>query len=201
MTEENNQVLLSWISNYLYCPRRFYLATLEDQKIGSNVYVEEGSAEHRRVHTPKVEKRGDFYKVTGLSVVSEKYQMYGVCDSVEFEADSEGAFIFFLNCVCMIRPVEYKHGKVRNETEYNAQLAAQAMCMEEMYHTKIKEGVIYYVDVKQRKTISFDEELRKQTLNAVTEMHELLNNPKYISPKYKKRCQKCAYYEVCAPKK
>lgn len=201
MMEENNQVLLSWISNYMYCPRRFYLAVLESQQIGSNVYVEEGSAEHKRVHTPKVEKRGDFYKVTGLSAVSIKYNMYGVCDSVEFEASPNGTYISFLNRVCNICPVEYKHGKVRKETEYNAQLAAQAICLEEMYHTHIQEGIIYYVDVKQRERIIFDDELREKTLSAVAEMQDLLKKPEYIAPKYKKRCQKCAYYEVCAPKK
>lgn len=201
MTEENNQILLSWIANYLYCPRRFYLAVLEAQEIGSNIYVEEGSAEHIRVHTPKVEKRGNHYKVTGLAVASKQYGLYGVCDSVEFEIMPEGTYIPFLNQVCKILPVEYKHGKVRKETEYNAQLVGQVLCLEEMYHTKIEEGVIYYVDVKQRQSVLIDSSIREKTIEAVKKMRKLIANPKYIEPSYMKRCPKCAYYDVCSPKK
>lgn len=201
MMEESNQILLSWIANYIYCPRRFYLAVLESQPIGSNLYVAEGSAEHMSVHTPKVEKRGNHYKVTGLSVISKEHNIYGVCDSVEFDISANGAYIPFLNQVCMIKPVEYKHGKVRHETEYNAQLAGQIICLEEMYHTHIDEGVIYYVDVKQRECVIIDQAIRDKTIKAIAEMKKLIAKPHYIEPVYMKRCSKCAYYEVCAPKK
>lgn len=72
-------------------------------------------------------------------------------------------------------PVEYKHGKLRDEEEYEIQLCAQAMCLEEMYHTHIPEGAIFYISSHRRKTIVFTDELRelvKQTVQALDEIRK-----------------------------
>ena len=198
---KKEQILLSWVSNYAYCPRRFYLATIEAQKPQANIYMTEGTIDHTRVDRPKIEKRGPLIKVTRLQVISEQYNLYGICDNVEFMVDPDGAWIPFLSQTCRITPVEYKHGKPKEYSEYKQQLTAQAMCMEEMYNTKVDRGFLYYTSSRQRQEVVFDEGLRDETIKTITNIREALDNPTVIRPEYKRRCQKCAYFEICEPKK
>lgn len=193
-------LLLSWISNYGYCPRRFYLSAVEGQAPGSNIYMTEGTISHKKVDTPKVERRGSKISVTRLYVNSEQYHINGICDNVEFSINDSGAYIPFLKESCFITPVEYKHGKIRNETEYDMQLMGQALCLEEMFAIKIDSGFIYYTDAHHRHEVVFNDELRKKTEEALYEMHRIINDHILLEPRYMKRCPKCSYYDICSPK-
>lgn len=46
--DETEQILISWIDEYAYCPRRFYLKVLEKQE-GSNIFMVQGTLEHKNV--------------------------------------------------------------------------------------------------------------------------------------------------------
>ena len=188
---EDNSILISWISEYAYCRRRFYLRVFEQNNIENGSLVE-GRLEHKRVDQPVIEKRGPLVKVTRLAVNSEKYQMHGICDSIEFTESEEGAYIDFLNGTYKICPIEYKHGKSRDEIEYNFQLMAQALCLEEMFQTNIEEGYVYYTGQKVRRQIRFDAALRQQVLEAVDGIRAYLQDPKAILPEYRKRCPHCS---------
>lgn len=133
MIMDDEPILLSWISQWVFCKRRFYLQIAEQNFI-ENVFTAEGARDHKRAHECKIERRGTHIKVTGLQVVSEKYHLFGICDSVEFEVISDGCYIPFLEETCRIYPVEYKHGKKRDEEEYNLQMAAQTLCLEVPYN-------------------------------------------------------------------
>lgn len=195
----DDSILISWISEYAYCKRRFYLRVFE-QNNAENGSLVEGLLAHKRVDQPVIEKRGLLVKVTRLAVNSEKYQMHGICDSIEFTKCKDGTYIDFLNGTYKICPIEYKHGKSRDEVEYNLQLMAQALCLEEMFQTHIEEGYIYYIGQKDRRQVCFDTALRKQVLDAVDEIRTYLQEPKTILPEYRKRCPHCSLYEICAPK-
>ena len=84
MIMDDEPILLSWISQWVFCKRRFYLQIAEQNFI-ENVFTAEGARDHKRAHECKIERRGTHIKVTGLQVVSEKYHLFGICDSVEFE--------------------------------------------------------------------------------------------------------------------
>ena len=96
---EKDEILISWLSEFDYCPRRFWLKAIEKQE-GDNQYTAEGSMAHQHVHGERVEKRREQIKVTGLHVRSEKYNLYGICDCVEFQVDPDGAKIPFLGETC-----------------------------------------------------------------------------------------------------
>lgn len=196
---EDNLILLSWISEYAYCARRFYLRIFE-QNNAENGPLIEGRLAHKRVDQAVIEKRGKYVKVTRLMVRSEQYHMYGVCDNVEFIEDPDGVYIDFLKGKYQIHPVEYKHGKSRDEVEYNLQLTAQAICLEEMYQTHINSGYIYYIGQKDRRQVELNNSLRNQLIKAVYEIKNYLNEPESIAPEYRKRCPHCSLYEICAPK-
>ena len=207
MEESLSEILLSWISEYEYCRRRFYLRYVEcmDMKSASMI---EGRYEHRVVDDRHITKRGPHIVVSRLYVSSEEYQVHGLCDNVEFDEDAEnGAYIAFLNGVYSVKPVEFKHGKLRDEREYEMQLCAQAFCLEEMYDTHIDKGVIYYADSKDRMDVSFSDELRRDTVETIRSIRDGLlklysgENADSIFPiKYRKRCEKCALFDICSPK-
>ena len=196
---DEDSILLSWISEYAYCPRRFYLRIFE-QNSAMNGSLAEGRIAHKRVDQDVIERRGSFVKVTRMAVTSDQYHMHGICDSLEFIDDPNGAYIDFLDGIYKIQPVEYKHGKSRDEIEYNLQLTAQTMCLEEMYQTHIESGFVYYIGQKDRRQVVFNQELRSQVITAVNEIRTYIGNPKTILPEYRKRCPHCSLYEICAPK-
>lgn len=197
--EENDQILISWIDEYVYCPRRFYLKVLEKYD-SVNVYMVEGTIGHRNVDKPRIEKRHDYVKVFSHEVYSKKLRLYGKCDSIEFVKSYNGVYIPLLNGCFSLTPIEFKHGHIRNEKEYNLQLTAQAICLEEMYGCKIEKGYIYYLDSKERYEVEFDEKKRLAVTEYINKIRDLLESPKLIEPLYKKRCAKCSVYDICDPK-
>lgn len=207
MEEPLNEIPLSWISEYSYCRRRFYLRYVECMDIRSDTMIE-GRYEHRVVDDRHITRRGPHVIVSRLYVSSDKYKVYGLCDNVEMDENSEsGSYIAFLNGVYDIKPVEFKHGKLRNELEYEQQLCAQVFCLEEMYDTSIDHGVIYYVDSKDRDEVEISNELRKSTADIIDSIRGDLKklysgrDAEIIFPYvYRRRCEKCALVDVCSPK-
>ncbi len=155
---------------------------------------------HQHVHGERVEKRREQIKVTGLHVRSEKYNLYGICDCVEFQVDQDGVKIPFLGENCKVCPVEYKHGRARNEREYNVQLAAQAICLEEMYGATIPRGYIYYTSVRQRHEVIIDDSLREYTVKVINDLTNFISEGRPAIAVYKKRCHRCSIYDICSPK-
>ena len=136
---------LSWLSQVCYCPRRAGLL-LNERLWEENADTAKGRAEHERVHTQRVERRGDHIKLFEFTVFSDQYQLIGKCDCIEAVRDAAGCQIPAAEFPVKLYPVEYKHGSVRDEEEYQIQLCAQAMCLEEMFRTDILEGgMIPYV--------------------------------------------------------
>ena len=56
--------------------------------------------------------------------------------------------------------------------EDKLQLAAQAMCLEEMFSTKISEGAIFYGETKRERMIAISQELRDEVKEIFQEMHQ-----------------------------
>ena len=197
---EKEEILISWLAEYDYCPRRFWLKAIERIE-GENEYTAEGSTAHQYVDANRIEKRKEKIKVTGLGVRSAKYNLYGICDCVEFTISKEGGEIPFLGERCLVCPVEYKHGKVRNEREYNVQLTAQVLCLEEMYGVHISTGFIYYTSVRQRKEVKIEDNLRHYTLNVIESIRKYIQKGDPSPAEYMKRCHRCSVYDICSPKR
>lgn len=151
--DEREYLPLSWLSQMAYCPRRAGLL-LNERLWAENSDTAKGRAEHTRVHTQRVEKRGDHVLLYELTVFSDSLLLLGKCDCVEARKDVSGCRIPAVDFPVRLYPVEYKHGTVREEEEYRFQLCAQAMCMEEMFHTVIPEGAIFFISSHRRLTVS-----------------------------------------------
>ena len=97
-------------------------------------------------------------------------------------------------------PIEYKHGTLREGEEYQVQLCAQAMCLEEMFHTAIPEGALFFVSSHRRMTVSLDAALRARTQALAKELHRLRDELSVPAAQYFAKCRRCSLRELCMPK-
>ena len=147
--DEEEYLPLSWLSQATYCLRRAALL-LNERLWMENADTAKGRDEHRRAHERRIERRGDQLKLFEYDVYSEQLRIWGKCDCVEAQRCEPGCRIPAADFPVCLYPVEYKHGSVREEPEYNIQLCAQAMCLEEMYHTHIPSGAIFFITAHRR---------------------------------------------------
>ena len=103
-------------------------------------------------------------------------------------------------------PVEYKKGKRRQFDNDDAQLCAQALCLEEMFGTTIERGAVFHAASKRRREVEFTAELRQVTVNAIAELHAMLDtrlstlNPQLPPAVFKPACEECSLFEICLPR-
>ena len=109
---------LSWLSQYGYCKRRCSLLALE-QIWQENEYTAAGRIQHKRVHTARMEQRGDMLHIFEMPVFSRRLGVSGFCDCVEAHSSPSGVTIPYGEGRYIFFPVEYKHGVVRDEEEYH----------------------------------------------------------------------------------
>lgn len=189
---------LSYIAQYGYCPRRAALLLLE-QAWEENEYTAQGREQHHAVHLQRTEKRGERIKLYEHWVYSSALGLSGKCDCLELSMDDQGCILPFLTGKYLIFPVEFKHGRVRQEREYQIQLCAQAMCLEEMYSTAIGQGAIFFIDAHQRETVHFSPDLRDETSLVAQKLQEISSWQIIPAASFGPKCRKCSLLEYCSP--
>lgn len=197
--ETDELIPLSYISQYNYCKRRVGLLMLEQQWSDSTDTVK-GTAEHKNVHTVGIEYRDGKYILTEHEVYSRKMGLIGKCDAIESSPCDDGVFLPFLdNGLYCLYPIEYKHGRIRAEAEYELQLCAQAMCLEEMYSAKISAGAVFYINSHRRKEVHFNEEMRCTVVNTAKHLSEMLEMKQVPKPESSPKCYRCSLKDICMP--
>lgn len=197
--DEEEYLPLSWLSQATYCLRRAALL-LNERLWMENADTAKGRDEHRRAHERRIERRGDQLKLFEYDVYSEQLRIWGKCDCVEAQRCEPGCRIPAADFPVCLYPVEYKHGSVREELEYNIQLCAQAMCLEEMYHTHIPSGAIFFITAHRRLEVAFTSELRAKTKTAANALWEIRRTLKVPAAEYGRKCQRCSLKDLCMPK-
>ncbi len=199
MYTEDEYLMLSGIQHFIFCRRQWALIHIE-QQWEENYRTADGQVMHRNVHDAGFhEKRGDLVISRAMAVSSQRLGISGECDAVEFRKDSSGIEIFGLEGRYSVTPVEYKRGQPKEDPCDKMQLAAQAMCLEEMLCCRIDTGFLYYGETRRRLKVEINEQLRQDTENALREMHELFR--KRYTPKVKcsKACNACSLKNICLP--
>ena len=197
--DEEEYLPLSWLSQATYCLRRAALL-LNERLWMENADTAKGRDEHRRAHERRIERRGDQLKLFEYDVYSEQLRIWGKCDCVEAQRCEPGCRIPAADFPVCLYPVEYKHGSVREEPEYNIQLCAQAICLEEMYHTHIPSGAIFFITAHRRLEVAFTSELRAKTKTAANALWEIRRTLKVPAAEYGRKCQRCSLKDLCMPK-
>ncbi|MBT9136618.1 MAG: hypothetical protein DDT34_01700 [Firmicutes bacterium] len=198
MFSEDDLLPLSLLAQYYYCARRAGLLMVEQQWL-DNVHTAEGTVLHERVHAGRSESRGARVILRGVHLRSLELGISGVADCIELTRSPKGVAIPSLEGTWAVHLVEYKHGKVRLETEYEVQLCAQAMCLEHLWSCAIPMGDIYYGSDRRRKQVSFSLELRGLVVQGCQALHELLRAHSLPMPGKRSKCRECSMREVCLP--
>lgn len=200
MVNDADFLMLSGLKHFRFCRRRWALVHLE-QQWQENALTLEGHYMHERVHDDNfTELRGSVLLSRGMPVRSEMLKITGECDMVELHKSEAGVPIQGRAGLWQVYPVEYKHGEPDERGADELQLCAQAMCLEEMLVTEIPEGAIYYGKTRHRMTVALTEDLRKQTKDALKEMHRLFAQGYTPKAKWTRACKNCSLVEICLPK-
>ena len=180
---------LSYINQYAYCPRRFWYMYAQGEMV-ENVHVLRGVQNHERAHMPgyETEPGGEVRVHRRVYVYSHRLYITGFCDLLEEHIDGR------------LVPVEYKQGRRGKWQNDQAQLCAQALCLEEVTGRSIEQGQIFYFGSRRRVMVAFTPLLRAQTVDLINAMHQAValgELPPHTDKKA--RCRGCSLHEICLP--
>lgn len=178
---------VSALNQYGYCPRRCGLIYLEGE-FEQNLHTARGNAEHERVNRVAHLAGRDGARVEyALPIWSETLGLVGKCDVVEFWPDGT------------LYPVEYKHGPKKKRLNDDLQLAAQAMCLEEMFHRPVEHGAIFHISNHRRRELVIDDGLRARVRGTIAAVRDLLATGRLPPPVNDRRCPECSLRDLCQP--
>ncbi|WP_300452657.1 CRISPR-associated protein Cas4 [Accumulibacter sp.] len=188
MTDDLEPVNVSALNQYAYCPRRCALIYLENE-FAENRHTASGNAEHARVDRVAHASNREGARVEyALPIWSERLGLIGKGDVVEFWPDGT------------IYPVEYKHGAKKQHDNDDLQLAAQALCLEEMFGRTILRGAIFHARSKRRRDVMFTSQLRAATEQTVASIRQMLMAQIMPPPLINDtRCRECSLIDLCQP--
>lgn len=199
MYSEDEYLMLSGIQHFVFCRRQWALIHIE-QQWEENYRTADGAVIHRNVHDADFhEKRGDTVISRAMAVSSARLGISGECDAVEFREDSSGIEIFGLEGRYSVTPIEYKRGSPKEDESDIMQLAAQAMCLEEMLCCEIKTAYLFYNETRRRTRVDITEDLRQRTEKTLKEMHELFSRRYTPKVRRNKACNACSLKNICLP--
>jgi CRISPR-associated exonuclease Cas4 len=95
--------------------------------------------------------------------------------------------------------VEYKRGHEKRDPCDEAQLCAQAMCLEEMLTVNIPAGSLYYGETRHRVSVELTVELRALVQKMAQEMHAYFQRGYTPRVKTSKACRSCSLADICLP--
>jgi CRISPR-associated exonuclease Cas4 len=181
---------ISALQHWCYCPRQWGLIHLE-QGFEENVHTLRGQAVHQRVDIPGFETRPNVRVERALPLWSDRLGLIGKADLVEFAASG------------VPYPVEYKQGSRHKSARVAAcddlQLAAQALCLEEMAGLTVPEGAIYYASPRRRRIVTIDAPLRTRVAEAAAAIRALATTSTLPAPIHDQRCRACSLVDLCQP--
>lgn len=190
---------LSGIQHFVFCRRQWALIHVEHQW-ADNFLTVDGKIMHERVDDPffsEVRKGGIITR--SMPVSSYTLGLIGVCDVVEFTPALTGVNLKGKEGTFLPAPVEYKHGKEKWDSCDEAQLCAQAMCLEEMLSVKILQGFLFYGETRHRVAVDLSDTLRDLVRKMSAEMHSYFERGYTPKVKPSKACQSCSLKDICLP--
>ena len=184
--ESDDAIAISALQHYSYCPRQCALIHAE-QAWDENVYTLRGRAVHEQVDTPESRAEGEVRVERALPLCSRRLGLVGRADVVEFLPDGTPF------------PVEYKHGPRRARQHDDVQVAAQAMCLEEMLGRPVPRGAIFHHSSRRRREVAITAALRATVEEMVPKIRAMLASGRLPPPAADERCKECSLLDLCQP--
>jgi len=190
---------LSGIQHFLFCRRQWALIHIERQW-KENALTAEGRLLHRRVDDPFFsETRKGVIITRSVPVASYCLGLSGICDVVEFRESPDGVQLPGREGLYLPALVEFKHGREKHDHCDEAQLCAQALCLEEMLAVTIPTGQLFYGKTRRRVTVELTDALRGLVQDSAAEMHAYFRRGYTPRVKPSKACRSCSLADVCLP--
>ncbi len=195
-------LMLSGIQHFMFCPRQWALIHMEQQWDENRLTVE-GELLHQRVDDPFTrQKNGDVITLRSVTIASKQLGLYGLTDAIELHPQESTE-----NTICHSLypgywkpyPIEYKRGHSKPDERDEVQLAAQVICLEEMYDIHLDKAALYYGETRHREEIIVDERLRKLTCQLAEEMHRVFQSGVVPKAEKKSHCKSCSIVDICMP--
>lgn len=199
MYNEEDYLQLSGIQHFAFCRRQWALAYIELQW-SENERTVDGKLLHEKAHdVTSEEKRGDLIISRAMPIHSRELGISGECDIVEFHRGETGITLTGREGKYEVVPIEYKRGRPKQNDVDILQLAAQAMCLEEMLCCDILYGFLYYGETRHRSKVVFEEPVRQKVKSSFQEMHQYYERRYTPRVKRTKSCNACSLKDLCLP--
>lgn len=182
---DGDVVTLSEIEHYTYCARQWALIHL-DRLWADNEATAVGHIVHARVDEAETRVERGRTVVRSLTVWSDVHGLFGRADAVEL-TDGEAPL-----------PVEHKSGR-RGLLPARLQLAAQAICLEEMFGQPVVRGVLWLHGQRRRSAVAITEDLRRQVLEVADLIRASRSQPGLPPSVFDGRCPDCSLIDECLP--
>jgi CRISPR-associated exonuclease Cas4 len=179
-------VPISALEHYAYCPRQAALIHV-DAYFDSNVDTVRGDLAHAAVDRVGVGQDRRRQRVwRSLPVWSDVFGVHGVCDVVQFGADGP-------------LPVEHKSGTYRGGGPADLQVAAQVLCLREMFDSPVPVGVVFAGRDRRRHEVIVDDLLAARVGAAADALRALITEGTLPPPVNDARCRRCSLRPGCEP--
>lgn len=185
------------VNEYQYCPRLAYLEWVQGEWAESSDTVE-GRHAHRRVDHPGGDLpdpaevgEGERIHARSITLSSNRLGLIAKMDLVEGEGNR-------------VTPVDYKRGKRPHVPQgayepERVQLCVQGLILEE-HSYQCDEGVLYFVESRERVRIAFNDELRALTRNAIDGLRLIAAGGRIPPPlEDSPKCPRCSLAGICLP--
>ncbi len=185
------------VNEYQYCPRLAYLEWVQGEWADSADTVD-GRHKHKRVDKtsgslpePGSEEAQDEIHARSVTLSSTRFGLIAKIDLVEVSGET-------------VTPVDYKRGKRPHVAKgaydpERVQLCVQGMILEE-HGYRVDEGVLYFVEGKERVRVPLDDELRALTRNAVDGLRLVAAGGQIPPPlENSPKCPRCSLVGICLP--
>ncbi|MBA2413910.1 MAG: CRISPR-associated protein Cas4 [Burkholderiaceae bacterium] len=190
---EEDIISIGKLNDYLFCPRRCALHSIEGIWI-DNAHTAKGTLVHEHADFAGYESTDGVKALRALVLYSKAHGLSGRADIVEVRAVKTASGVSQ-----SYAPVEYKKGKRRQFDNDEVQLCAQALCLEEMFATKVERGFIFHATTKRRREVVFDDALHRLTLETIEAVRVLLASGVTPPARLLPRCDGCSLRGVCLP--
>jgi len=196
------------LNEYAYCPRLAYLEWVQGE-FADSVDTVEGRFQHRRVDRPSGRlpspstKDEEDSSSDGEDPVHETIHARSV-----LVADHALGAIARIDLIegegSLVTPVDYKRGKAPDLPEgawepERVQVCLQGLLLRANGYT-CSEGMLYFVESRQRVPVPFDDALVARTLELLSDIRDMAKSgqiprPLVDSPK----CPRCSLVGICLP--
>jgi CRISPR-associated exonuclease Cas4 len=119
-------------------------------------------------------------------VWSEAIGIHGVCDVVQFTVDGP-------------QPVEHKSGGYRPGGPADLQVAAQVLCLREMFAAPVPYGVVFSGRDRRRHQVDVDTALAAAVEETALAVRALLDSGLLPERAPESRCRRCSLRPGCVP--